>query len=132
MAAPLYCKILERILLPFIRQKFPPPCTHRYIQDNDTKHTSRPAQNFYSQPGITWWCTPAESPHLNPIENLWHELKEYVRREVKPTTKLELVQVNGINSFWATVDENKCCHYINHLRKVIPKVIEVNGEATGY
>ena len=49
---------------------------------------------------------------------------------MKPTTKLELV--NGINSFWATVDENKCCHYINHLRKVIPKVNEVNGEATGY
>ena len=49
---------------------------------------------------------------------------------MKPTTKLELV--NGINSFWATVDENKCCHYINHLRKVIPKVIEVNGELTSY
>ena len=48
---------------------------------------------------------------------------------MKPTMKLELV--NGINSFWATVDENKCCHYINHLSKVIPKVIEVNGEATG-
>ena len=94
MAAPLYCKILERTLLPFIRQKSQPPCTHRYIQDNDPKHTSRPAQNFYSQSGINWWCTPAESPHLNPIENLWHELKEYVRREVKPTTKLELV--NGI------------------------------------
>ena len=45
---------------------------------------------------------------------------------MKPTTKLELV--NGINSFWATVDENKC-HCINHLRKVIPKVIEVNGES---
>ena len=130
MAAPLYCDILERTLLPFIRQKFPPPCTHRYMQDNDPKHTSRLAQNFYSQSGINWWRTPAESPDLNPIENLWYELKEYVRREVKPTTKLELV--NGINSFWATVDENKCCHYINHLSKVIPKVIEVNGEATGY
>ena len=53
MAAPLYCKILKRALLP---QKFPPPCTHRYIQDNDPKHTSRPAQNFYSQSGINWWC----------------------------------------------------------------------------
>jgi hypothetical protein len=127
MAAPLYCEILERTLLPFIQQKFPPPCIHRFMQDNDPKRTSRHAQNFYSQSGINWWHTPAESPDLNPIENLWYELKEYIRREVKPTTKLQLV--NGINSFWATVDENKCCRYINHLRKVMPKV---NGEATGY
>ena len=130
MAAPLYIRILELTLLPFIQQKFPPPNTHRYMQDNDPKHTSRAAQYFYSTSGINWWRTPAESPDLNPIENLWHELKEYIRREVKPTTKLELV--NGINAFWSTVDENKCFHYINHLRKVIPKVIEVNGEATGY
>ena len=95
MAAPLYCKILERTLLPFIRQKFPPPCTHRYIQDNDPKHTSRPAQNFYSQSGINnGGALQQNHLFLNPIENLWHELKEYVRREVKPTTKLELV--NGI------------------------------------
>lgn len=130
MDAPLYCKILELTLLPFIRQKFPPPCTHRYMQDNDPKHTSRMAQDFYAKAGINWWRTPAESPDLNPIENLWHELKEHIRREVKPTTKLELVR--GINSFWKTVDENKCAHYINHLRKVIPRVIELNGDATGY
>ena len=118
--------ILQLTLLPFIQQKFSPPNTHRFMQDNDPKHTSRAAQNFYATSGINWWCTPAESPDLNPIENLWHELKEYICREVKPTTKLEL-----INAFWSTVDTNKFFHYINHLRKVMPRVIEVNGEATG-
>jgi transposase len=44
-----------------------------------------------------------ESPDLNPIENLWHELKEYLRREVKPSTKKELI--DGINQFWHTVDK---------------------------
>ena len=28
----------------------------------------------------------------NPIENVWHELKEYMRRVVKPHTKEELLQ----------------------------------------
>ena len=32
--------------------------------------------------------------YVGPIENLWHELKEYIRRVVKPKTKDELV--NGI------------------------------------
>ena len=53
-----------------------------------------------------------------------------MRREVKPKTKDELVQ--GILSFWRTVDVGKCRRYILHLRKVIPRMIECNGDATGY
>jgi hypothetical protein len=100
------------------------------MQDNDPKHTSRMAKEFFIREDVNWWRTPAESPDMNPIENLWHELKEYIRREVKPTRKQELI--DGINSFWSTVDVAKCCRYINHLKKVIPKVIEVHGEPTGY
>ena len=130
MNASLYCDILQETLIPFLQTTFPSPATHRFMQDNDPKHTSRAATDYFTQSGINWWRTPAESPDMNPIENLWHELKEYMRREVKPKNKLELVQ--GIIRFWRTVDVHKCCRYINHLRKVLPKVIEVNGEPTGY
>ena len=130
MDATLFCNILRWTLLPFLEQKFPPPAAHRFMQDNDPKHTSRTAQQFYKDVGINWWHTPPESPDMNPIENLWHEMKEYMRREVKPTNKAELVE--GITQFWATVDIYKCCRYIRHLRKVLPKVIEKGGDATGY
>ena len=79
---------------------------------------------------INWWKTPVESPDLYPIENLWHKLKEYIRREIKPKTKDELVQ--GIFLLWNTVNVSKCTRYIRHLCKVIPKVIKVEGDATGY
>ena len=130
MAAPLYCKIIKETLLPFIRKAFPYPASHRFMQDNDPKHTSRLARDFFARSGINWWRTPPESPDMNPIENLWHELKEYIRRVIKPTTKQELV--DGINLFWSTVDVHKCHRYFNHMKKVIPKVIEVKGEPTGY
>jgi len=130
MNAPLFCQILERTLLPFLQERFPAPSTHRFMQDNDPKHCSRYAQNFYEEVGINWWRTPPESPDLNPIENLWHELKDYLRGVIKPTSKQELI--DGILTFWATVDDRKCCRYIGHLKKVIPKVIEYNGDATGY
>ena len=124
----LYIDILNRTLLPFVRDVYPDG--HRVMADNDPKHTSRAAQHFLEANNIYWWRTPAESPDLNPIENLWHELKEFIRREIKPKKKEELI--NGILKFRETVDVMKCTKYIRHLRKVIPKVIELEGAATGY
>ena len=128
MDAPLFVEILKVGLLPFIRDKFPE--SHRFMQDNDPKHRSNLVKDFLEDEGVNWWKTVPESPDLNPIENLWHELKEFIRREVKPTTKQQLI--DGIKQFWNTVDSKKCTKYIRHLQKVIPKVIEVKGEPTGY
>ena len=75
--------------------------------------------------------TPAECPDLNPIENPWHELKEFLRQEFKPKTKDELV--SGIQQFWTKrVMVEKCRKYIVHLRKEVPKVIAHEGRPTGY
>ena len=56
--------------------------------------------------------------------------KDHLRGVVKPRSKQELI--DEILAFWETVDEHKCHKYIGHLKKVIPKVIEYNGNATGY
>ena len=55
---------------------------------------------------------------------------KFIRREVKPKNKAELVE--GIKRFWLTVVATKCQKYIRHLKKVIPGIIELNGNATGY
>jgi len=128
MKAPLFISILDATLKPFIAARY--PRGHRFMQDNDPKHTSKLSKKYIADNQINWWKTPPESPDCNPIENLWHEGKEYIRREVKPKTKQELV--DGLVAFWETVDMAKCQKYIRHLKKVLPKVIELNGAATGY
>lgn len=102
------------------------------IQDNDPKHTSRRAQAFMENNGINWWLTPPESPDLNPIEDLWHELKFYLASKVKPQTKQQLV--DGIRKFWTEkLTADKCSRYIDHvLKKVILAVVEARGAATQY
>ena len=128
MDAPVYVNILQQTLLPFVRSMYADG--HRFMQDNDYKHTSKLGKSFLRTYDINWWKTPPESPDLNPIENLWHELKEYLRREIKPKSKDELV--DGIVQFWGSVSGEKCRKYIRHLHKVIPRVIELGGAATGY
>lgn len=128
MDADRYIQILTQTLLPFLNDVMPEG--HHFMQDNDPKHTSKRAQDFLVQKAINWWKTPAESPDCNSIANVWYELKEYIRREVKPRIKEQLVE--GIQEFWATVDVEKCQKYICHLRKVLPQVIELNGDATRY
>ena len=84
----LNCTVVfsETTLVPFINKTLP---DHRFMQDNDPKHTSRRAQAFLEEKRINWWRTPPESPDLNPIEDLWHELKFYLETKVKPTNKEE-------------------------------------------
>ena len=69
MEAKLYIKIFDKCLVPFIDRIY--PNVHRFMQDNDPKHTSRIAQAYFREKGINWW----KSPDANPIENVWHELK---------------------------------------------------------
>ena len=75
------------------------------MADNNPKHTSNAAKSFLVESGVNWWRTPAESPDCNPIKNLWYEMKEYVRREVKPTAKQQLI--DEICAFWGTFDVAK-------------------------
>ena len=128
MNAEGYENILREALLPFLQKAY--PRGHRLMQDNDPKHTSNRVVQCLNDEGVNWWKTPPESPDLNPIENLWHELKEFLCREVKPSGKQRLI--DGIAEFWETVDVPKCRKYIRHLKKVVPKVIDFEGGPTGY
>ena len=129
MDAPLYIGILREFLLPFIKKQFP-GCEYRFMQDNDPKHTSRKAREFYEEEGINWWPTPASSADINPIERVWRELKFFIARHIKPLTKKELVA--GIMRFWKErMTPQKCIKYIAHTHDVLPKVIQKDGGITG-
>ena len=97
MNAQVYVGILEDFLVPFIAERFSDG--HRFMQDNDPKHTSRLARGYLKEHDINWWHTPASSADINPIERVWAELKWYIAQRVKPLNKKDLV--NGIVSFWS-------------------------------
>jgi transposase len=120
-------KIVSENFCPFVDTHY--PNAHRLMQDNDPKHTSRETQRFMLEHNVNWWRTPPESPDLNPIENLWREMKHYIATQVRPKNKAELVA--GLGAFWGTVTPQKCTRYINHLYNVMPKVIVNRGASSG-
>ena len=128
MNSTRYCRILEHGLLPFLTNVFPEG--HRFQQDNDPKHCSNFTKQFLIDEGVNWFKTPAESPDLNPIENVWGSLKYYLRHEYKPTNLETLI--DGIKTFWKSMTPDVCKKYIGHVEKVIPRVIAVNGDASGF
>ena len=65
-------------------------------------------KNFYDkiqELGLEVMPWPAQSPHLNPIENSWKLLKARISTE-KCTNADELWQV--IEKKWKEVSENEC------------------------
>ena len=113
--------ILEAWLLPFIADKF--SSGHRLYHDNDPKHASYYIEDFFKEHNVKWWPTPPESPDLNPIENIWGSMKQYLRTHYKPRNLQELK--DGIENFWVTLTSEVCKCYINHLKRKESKFMEI-------
>ena len=126
MTATRYTTILDAA---FIRSSFSD--SHRLLQDNDPKHTSRWVQWYFQENEINWWPTPPESPDLNPIELVWESMKEAVRNYYKRRT-LEQLE-DAIKHYWGSrMTPEACCKYVEHIYKVLPVHVTVNGQATGH
>ena len=78
--------------------------TPYYHQDNDPKHKSKLCMNYLSNRNINLVSPPAQSPDLNPIENLWHYLEVATKdRKCKNEKDLFDIRKDGImyHGLWA-------------------------------
>ncbi len=86
MKKEMYQNILETEFQRSAQMLFPDG-NYLFQQDNDPKHTAGVMQNYIRQSGIR----PAQSPDLNPIENLWAILDLKLQSR-KPNTEAELFE----------------------------------------
>ena len=102
------------------------------FQDNDSKHNSKSTQKWMTDNGVidNAMKTPASSPDINPIENLWSAMKQHLEFKVKPTKKDELVV--GIKQFWEGLTAAQCGTYIDHIHRVLPVIVLNEGNPSGF
>ncbi|KAK3571155.1 hypothetical protein QTP86_003671 [Hemibagrus guttatus] len=128
MNGAMYGEILSKNLLPSARAlKMKRGWVFQH--DNDPKHTARATKEWLRKKHFKVLEWPSQSPDLNPIENLWRELKIRVaQRQPQNITALEEICMEE----WAKLPATVCKNLVVTYRKRLTSVIANKGYITKY
>ena len=98
-------------------------------QDNASAHISKQSQKFFEDEGIKVLDWPANSPDLNPIENLWPVLKHRVY-ERNPASISDLRM--HIEEEITNIDNNYVASFASTMSKRVLMAIENEGDVVDY
>ena len=118
----VYKDLLETVMLPYAEENM--PLVWQFQQDNDPKHSSKLVCEWFRQHNLKVVEWPSQSPDLNPIENLWGELKRKLAR-LPCRNKKELWE--NIQQEWYNMPIETCRKLISSMPKRIEAVIRSKG-----
>jgi transposase len=128
MDTRLYTDTMQRFMKPCALRLWPSGAWF-YLQDNASYHKSHRSLEWFHINGVSLVELPPHSPDLNPIENLWADLKRRVESR-HPHTIQELKEI--ITSEWTNTNPSTCSNLVDSMNDRMLSVIAAEGFRTGY
>jgi transposase len=102
-----------------------------FQEDNARPHKTKVASSFCAEKNLHILSWPAQSPDLNPIENLWAEVKKKIRnKKKKPTNLAELER--DVKNAWKAIPKRLIENLIDSMPARIQAVIAAEGGLIKY
>lgn len=122
-----YLNILRDHMEPYAFESMPVSFT--FMHDNDPKHTARTIKSWLSQEKVSVLSWPAQSPDLNPIENLWKDVK--VKIQDKNFDNFDQLW-RGVQEAWYSIPIERCQKLVESVPRRLGAVISNRGYSTKY
>lgn len=136
------CKLTGESFATFVRRKFPAAFIasgkadcKTFLQDGDPRQVSKAAKNAMIDIGCDMFAIPPRSPDLNPIENIFHQVRKQLKDDA---LQLEITREN-YEQFYTRVQKTLKEFSVDFINKTIESmnrridmVIKTKGERTKY
>ena len=100
-----------------------------FQQDNDPKHTANNVKNYLKNKKLVVLSWSAQSPDLNPIENLWNILDHGIKTRT-PKNEEELFQI--LQNQWKNISGELLQSLVESMPRRCKAVIKSRGFTTKY
>ena len=129
--ATTYIEILEDELEKTISHYFPRRSRFIFQQDGASIHRAKVVEEWFRKRKIAKLDWPAQSPDLNPIENLWGELKKRIAQKGKDITSKKVLW-RVLEDEWEATPLDLCQKLIDSMPARLDAVIRAKGGHTKY
>jgi len=123
-----YC---ERVV-PLIAEYFQQHPGLQFQQDNASGHASQYTKEHFALHGIQPIFWPANSPDLNPIEDLWDWMKDWIQDHDSQVHRNYKRLQTAVNAAWEAIPYEKIFDLIKGMKDRCQAVIDANGGETKY
>jgi transposase len=109
-------QVLDKVLHDFYQSMAEEHGQVLFQQDGAPSHTAKSTGRWLDQNEIKIMPHPPGSPDLNPIEPLWHTLKDLIRNWMHIPTTLDELKI-ATNEAWDQITEADIDKHVNSMEK---------------